>query len=74
MKALNVPFSICQIIISNNPSHSLSMYDIFSGEHSELSTLTISMLAQAAFLDVWRFLCKKYYDINIEDTYLRLFE
>ena len=32
------------------PSHSLSMYDIFNGENSKLSTLTISMLAQAALL------------------------
>ena len=43
MKAVNVPFSICQIKIFNNPSHSLSMYDIFNGENSKLSTLTISM-------------------------------
>ena len=73
MKALNVPFSICQIKISNNPSHLLSMYDIFNRENSKLVTLTISMLTQAAFYDVLRFLCQKYYDINIEDTYLRLF-
>ena len=50
MTTLNVPFSICQIKISNNPSHPLSMYDIFNGENSKLSTLAISMLAQAAFL------------------------
>ena len=50
IKALNVPFSICQIIISNNPSHSLSMFDIFNGQNSKLSTLAISILAQAAFL------------------------
>ena len=68
MKALNVPFSICQIKISNNPSHSLSMYDIFNGENSKLNTLTISMLAQVAFYEVLKFQCQKYYDINIEDT------
>ena len=28
MKAVNVPFGICQIKISNNPNHSLSMYDM----------------------------------------------
>ena len=50
MMTLNVPFSICQIKISNNPSHPLSMYDILNGENSKLSTLAISMLAQAAFL------------------------
>ena len=55
MKTLNVPFSICQIKISNNPSHSLSMYDIFNGENSKLSTLTIFMLAQAGFL--WCIMC-----------------
>ena len=50
MKALNVPFSICQIKISGNPNHSLFMYDIFNGKNSKFSALTISMLAQAAFL------------------------
>ena len=50
MKALNVLFSICQTKISNNQSHSLSMYDTFREENSKLSTLTIFMLAQAGFL------------------------
>ena len=50
MKALKVLFSICQIKISNNLSHSLPMYDIFNGENSKLITLTTFMSAQAGFL------------------------
>ena len=49
-KALNALFSISQIKISNNTSHSLSLYDIFNGEHSKLSTLTMFMSAQTGFL------------------------
>ena len=48
MKALKVLFSIFQIKISNYPSHSFSIYDIFNGENSKFSTLTMS--AQAGFL------------------------
>ena len=47
--AASILFSICPIRISNYPSHSLSMYDIFGGENSKLSTLKIFMLAQAGF-------------------------
>ena len=50
MKALNVLFSICQKKISTYPSHSLSMYDLFNGENSKLSTLTMIMSTQAGFL------------------------
>ena len=50
MKALNVLFSICQKKISTYPSHSLSMYDLFNGENSKLSTLTMFMSTQAGFL------------------------
>ena len=39
IKALNVHLSTFQIKISNYPGHSLSMYDIFNGENSKLSTL-----------------------------------
>ena len=50
------------------------MYDIFNGENSKLSTLTKFMLAQAGFLwCIWGFCDQKYYDINIEDSYMRLF-
>ena len=74
MKVLNVLFGICQIKISNYPSHSLSLYDIFNGENSTPSNLTIFVLAQARFFyDVLRFQCRKYDDINIQDTYMRLF-
>ena len=50
MKALNTLFSTCLTKISSYPSHSLSMYDIFNGENSKLSTSTMFMLAQADFL------------------------
>ena len=50
MKALNVLFSICQKKISTYPSHSLSMYDLFNGENSKLSNLTMIMSTQTGFL------------------------
>ena len=61
MKAPNVLFSRCHIKISDYPSHSsLPMYDIFNGENSKLTTLTIFMLAQAGFFMIyWGFYSKK---------------
>ena len=73
MKALNVLFSICQKKISTYPSHSLSMYDLFNGENSKLSTLAMIMSTEAGFLWCFGFCAQKYYGINIGDSYMRLF-
>ena len=48
------------------------MHDIFNGENSNLSTLTIFLLAYAGFLRYIEVSVPKRYDVNIEDTYMRL--
>ena len=58
------------------PRHLLSMYNLFKGENSnlrDLRTLTICILAYAGFLRFSEVSALKRDDIDIQDTYMRLF-